>query len=80
VLFDQHLKFESHPGWYTYVEKRQPLVSECRDQVHQDRDGKENEVGLVVHGSEDTSFHSVSTGGAENVNATNEEEAGAEVH
>lgn len=73
-------KIDIYLSWYTYVEKRQPPVSKRRDEVRQDCDGEEDQVGLVVHGVEDTSLHSIGAGGPENVNAANDEEGGTKVH
>jgi hypothetical protein len=64
----------------TYVQQRQMAVTKRRNQVDKDRDGKEDEVDLVVLGVENTSRFTSSISGAENVNAANEEESGAKVH
>jgi hypothetical protein len=64
----------------TYVQQRQMAIAKRRNQVDKYRDGKEDEVDLVVLGVENASRFTSSISGAENVNAANEEESGAKVH
>ena len=64
----------------TYIEQRQPPVTESRDQVDHDGDAEENEVDLVVGGIEDTGLLTIGAGSTEDVKAANSEKGSTKVH